>query len=115
MEVLIPTLAEGLPVGQDDEAELYSQRALLLRYLDCRAERRGQGGRRVAQTQRVVTMRLLLRDEEVMEIVSNFYVDGVPGNCELTPIYCRQEGDTVWWCGWPTTGLIKKRLLCSSC
>ena len=73
------------PTGEEDEAELYSQRAELLRDPDDVWKERGVGDAKLLMHKKTDKVRRLLRQENTRTLACNFYVKSVASYCELEP------------------------------
>ena len=98
---MVVQLVEG-----NDEVELHSQRATLLRYQDSVWKERGLGDATLLMHKKTGKVRFLLRQENTWTVVCNFYVMNVAPYCELKP---HPNSDRTWCGGWTTTGLMELR------
>ena len=92
VEQLVGAVCEPFPLphkvvqlveSEEDETELYSQRAKLLRYQDDVRKERGLGDAKLLMHKKTCKVRRLLRQENTRTVVCNFYVMSVASFCEL--------------------------------
>ena len=83
----------ALQVVEEAEEVVYSQHALLLRFRDGGWEKQGRSGGKLLVNRKTGKVRFVLRQEETMNVVSNFDVSDVLSHTEHVP-----NADLNAWC-----------------
>ena len=84
-EPLLQWALDAPPTGEEDEVELHSHRAKLLRYRGNVWEERGLGNSKLLMDKKTGKVRFLLRQENTRTVVCNFFVVKCASYCALKP------------------------------
>jgi len=84
---------DDIALGEEDEEELYKQRAKLFRFADGEWKERGLGDAKLLKNSETGMVRFLLRQEKTGKIAANHVVVGIHCYCDLVP---NADSDKIW-------------------